>query len=300
MVEQRATPTESRLSQAIVQMHHSRQTLKKFTHKDQAIDDQLNQLQEQARSLKTMRKLNRGQHNQWLPGVYERSILPYLKAWNLKFTEDMQTRLPRELRDMIYDSLWDRETRLAASLLNDMARGAYSQDEDTLLYLYDYHHLPHFLSLQYVGPKIALEVAEALYKSYVGAGFILWSPSWIHRVLTTDCFYVGLTPKDILRDLSIHCKIDSYRTPRVQHAMTKNCRHTAVDKAYIDRKLLKKEFNELLSIKNNSNFKLHILLLQRYIRINVIAEVVNVLREVRAAFIAEGAEVNIVWTYRGN
>jgi hypothetical protein len=47
-----------------------------------------------------------GQYNDWLNDlVLHRTVIPYSRAWNRAFTAQMHSRLPREVRDMVYGYL---------------------------------------------------------------------------------------------------------------------------------------------------------------------------------------------------
>jgi hypothetical protein len=59
------------------------------------------------------------------------------------------------------------------------------------------------------------------------------------------------------------------------------------------------EFGALLDIKKKQDFKLHIILYQRSIRMEVLAEVIEALASVVQHLKQHGACVTVSWTYRG-
>ncbi|EAT89560.1 hypothetical protein SNOG_02829 [Parastagonospora nodorum SN15] len=61
--------------------------------RQQSIDKEKLQLQERIYWLNT------------LHSVYDRSIVPYCRSWNLQFAEELQARLPVEIRNLVYQYL---------------------------------------------------------------------------------------------------------------------------------------------------------------------------------------------------
>lgn len=212
----------------------------------------------------------------------------------------IQINLPRELRDMVYDYLWDRDTRHASFELHAIMRGEFCPDQAHLLHLCDHHGLPHFLSPNYVGPQAALEVAEALYKTDSAEMINVQSPKQLDRVLTRDSFMVGLQPATVLRNLDLWCKLDDYRTPKLSHSQSSKCKHATSDANYIEATRLTADINTLFQVKDKKNFYLSIEFLQRNVRLAVLAEVLETIRHVRNAFVTAGGEVNFTWEYCSN
>jgi hypothetical protein len=63
---------------------------------------------------------------------------------------------------------------------------------------------------------------------------------------------------------------------------------------------LKEEFGNLLAIEDKQGFNLRIHLMQRFIHLEVVAEVMEAIQRVQQAFIAGGGKVDVIWTHRGN
>jgi hypothetical protein len=59
-----------------------------------------------------------------LHSVYDRSTVPYCRSWNLQFAEELQARLPVEMRNLVYHYLWDRDTIVGYPDLARLAGGS--------------------------------------------------------------------------------------------------------------------------------------------------------------------------------
>lgn len=90
-----------------------------------ALDEELEQLTEDNKRIKqrqshiaTLWRMNNGQRHEWLgrcvvtfplpvqaniDSKYKSAIVPYSKAWSRGFAANIHARLPRELRDLIYE-----------------------------------------------------------------------------------------------------------------------------------------------------------------------------------------------------
>ncbi|KAH7091673.1 hypothetical protein FB567DRAFT_617337 [Paraphoma chrysanthemicola] len=289
------------LRAALAKLQRTGARRKELSQKEQAIDEEKAKLQQQLLWLETKRKLLHGQYNEYLHDAYEHSIVPFAKAWNLKFAVEMQARLPRELRDMIYTFFWDSHSFDSDFYTTEVACGNDYRNEHHLLHCVDCHHMAHVLSPVYMGSETALEMVQTLYKSFNEDGLTVWSPASIHRAISTDCFHVGFAvAKTTIRKLSIHCKLDLYRTPPQRHELTDKCNHTAADLSFIKGQVLEQQFKNLLAIEDKRDFDLHILIIQRNIRLDALAEAIEALREVRKTFTEASGKVDVVWTYRGN
>jgi hypothetical protein len=256
-----------------------------------------------------------------LSSAYQDAIIPYAKIWNTGFAERIRYRLPPEIRSLVYSYLWDIDRPAARDLAKThirslggglmesktiatypcilrLSRAIVSLDEKGLRRLYDRHGLPHYLNPEYVGHHIALEVAEALYQALDTAGLLHCLSQNLGKLLGVDCFRLGLDMKSTIRHLTVHCEVDRYRVrgPKCKHL----CQHTAADLACLQHEALKRDFEPLLEIKRQGQFQLNILLIQRSIRIYVLAEAVTALGEVYKRFCDDGNSITVTWTYRGN
>jgi hypothetical protein len=57
----------------------------------------------------------------------------------------------------------------------------------------------------------------------------VWSPNRLNRVLLSDNFRVGLIPATVLQCMSLHCKLDDYRTRPLCGVKSSQCKHTAAE-----------------------------------------------------------------------
>ena len=263
--------------------------------------NEIKRLKEGMIHLSTKRRMIFGQQIDWLDSVYDKSIVPFCKAWNLQFATKMQEYLPRELRDMVYGFLWD-----------DSARGEW---EDTFYEpIYVSHRrkvqpcgcaakhakpIPHFLNPEFVGPATALEMAEAIYRDLGTRPYWLIAerPELIKNVVHNDKFDVGFDPSHYIRAMRVNCKIDRFRTRRTCFKKTNRCQHGPAEKQYIKQRILKSYLAPLLEIKKKSGFHLHIALTQRNLRLAVLQEFLDTIKDVVGAFCQAGGIVTINWLY---
>jgi hypothetical protein len=289
------------------------------------------QLEHEKHCLRTKRLMLRGQQSEWRRDtVWYHVFVPYSKAWNRQFAAQIQARLPREIRDMIYRYFWyfhpDRisnaedetarsrvrrlplygfphfpdDTLVRYGHLMRLSRSMPHVDDRTLSCRFDNVDLPHFLSPDYMGMFIAHEVGVSFYHAISAANLLHCDSHNIRLVLQQDCFQLELPTIDLVKALTIHCKLDQYRTPPPDHRQAPNCKHTAIEAAQIRKNELEEHFKFLLSIKKKQDFRLHILLHQRNIRLNVLAEVIDTLEDVVKSFKQNKALVTVWWTYRGH
>jgi hypothetical protein len=232
-----------------------------------------------------------------------RTFVPYSRAWNMRLADMMQTKLPRELRDMVYAHLWNEHTlicRYSGSFVRLVVGGQLDLDAADLTALCDESELPHFLGSRYVGKTTALEVVHALYKVLHGHDAVRASTQNLRDTLLDDRFCVGFQAITVLRELSIYCKLDRYRTPPFRHKLTPTCKHSDPETLFIDQDKLKADLKAFNTIVDKKNFRLEILLLQRNIRIAVLTESLDVFRDIRKTFVEQGADVQIIWAYDDN
>jgi hypothetical protein len=154
--------------------------------------------------------------------------------------------------------------------------------------------MPHILSPDYIGSATALEAVQSLHEKFNADALTVWSPANINHALTADCFLVGLETRTVIRTLNVSCTLDGYRLPARYRKFASTCKHTSAELAHNDGQLLKEEFGNLLAIEDKQGFNLRIHLMQRFIRLEVVAEVMEAIREVRQAFIAGGGKVDVI------
>ncbi|KAF2824239.1 hypothetical protein CC86DRAFT_457065 [Ophiobolus disseminans] len=243
-------------------------------------------LQERARITEERRKLKQD--------TLEPALSPYSKAWNRSFFQEIRTRLPRELRDMVYAHLWhdismEHEAHMIVSVKRACTRkGGLSHTEngpecDCRA------HLPHFVKPAFVGASIALEVVEAWYKMSQQSEyhpFVVTSVPNIERLVTVDTFAVGLNPADVLRKFGLHVNIEELVDLPGREPVT-------------DLLKVRQGLALLSKIKNKNDFKLEITLGQRRIRLNLWPVVFDLIRPMVLEFEKNGAHVHIRWLYDG-
>jgi hypothetical protein len=215
----------------------------------------------------------------------ERAPEPHCKAWNLAFFEKIHTRLPVELRSMIYAHLWDEATlastyRLMSKSLTGLYRGNYET-----YHLVKEH--PHYMKPAYVGSRTALEVVEAWYRAMgrsTAQRFVINKVRQLERFVTEDVFFVGLYPAKVVRRLDIELNMrDLFLSPD--------------DTMDGDRTMARYYVEFLYRIGNKKGFKLNIKLEQRRIFLNMWPLALEVLGPVVRTFKNEGAYVRIHWTH---
>jgi hypothetical protein len=195
------------------------------------------------------------------------------QAWNLAFTPKL-LRLPRELRDMVYDQIWTRHYILETS--RSMVGRLQGGSIVPLLFVVD---------TQYIDPEVALEIVEAYYRRaprYI-LPFHAITLDDIERLVSMDLFGVGLNPATILRELKISFDVDNLNLPfNIQ----------------VDVEQITEALSWLFKIVKKKGFKLTIELVQRRIRLSLWEEYFMMLKPVLQVFEKEGATVNIMWRYQ--
>lgn len=270
-----------------------------------------------------------GQYSDWLNNtIVNRTIIPYCKTWNQNIAAQMQDRLPREVRDMIYQHLWhydpDRtsphlmarqhvkqhytftclycspDTIAMFPCLLDIAQFMFRAEHDNLSQLFDQSALPHYMSPDYVGVLTAHEIGVSFYKSLNEENLLQCQSSRIESVLKDDPFHLSLPTMELIRNLTVHCNIDRYRTPPPKHQLSSKCRHSLSETELVYSELLWEDFCSLLDIKNKKGFKLHVIIYQRYIRLNVLEKAIEAIQSVLKSLTQDGCSLTVTWTYRGH
>jgi hypothetical protein len=147
---------------------------------------------------------------------------------------------------------------------------------------------PFFIRPVYVGIDSAREIVEAWHKAVPqgpqGKSRFEYSLKGAYRAVTRDSFYVQLNPATVLRALNL--KLDL--TPFVL---------TDKDEDILQRE---KHIATLLRIKRKTHFRLHIVLQQVGIRLNLWSAAMELFRPVIETFEREGACVNVKFRYRNH
>jgi hypothetical protein len=141
-----------------------------------------------------------------------------------------------------------------------------------------------------------------LYKTVNDLYRIVWSSSRLKRAILYDSFRVGLIPSTVLQRIHIDCKLDNYRTRRTCDGTRPNwrCKHTAAEAKFLRGAELAAKFDTLNHIRNKKGFHLFVALKQHNVRLAILAEAMDALRNVRDGFMKAGADVIITWNYSGH
>jgi hypothetical protein len=124
---------------------------------------------------------------------------PCTDACQAPLLDASTTKLPRELRDAVYDEL------LTVELLWQLADFLQNKDNHANFK----HMLTHSLNPKYLGKQIATELAETAFKKlFSHCTFALMinesdSPEVLREPLTMDVFSLGVTPLRFLRRVHI-------------------------------------------------------------------------------------------------
>ncbi|KAF2688856.1 hypothetical protein K458DRAFT_154052 [Lentithecium fluviatile CBS 122367] len=225
------------------------------------------------------------------------TIKTYSQVATFDIAERMQTKLPRELRDIITRQVWD------PSLQGHLRPTLYEDDLARIFRtkcpgrpcecLRDVKNLNPWLNPACVGPAAALESAEMVYRLIVG--MYADSPEMINYQLYADPFHVGFTPLPVIDNFTIEINIDyHFRKQR----RSREAAHKNKDKeAYSFLDTLAEAVENLLKIPKKRGFTLDITLEQRYIRPNVLTEVLKVLKPAIEEFDKEEADIDMRFVY---
>ncbi|KAJ8110308.1 hypothetical protein OPT61_g6821 [Boeremia exigua] len=279
----------------------AKRTHSKCLAKELAIRDELKRIERRKIELATMRKMNGGQRNVWMENLVENIIIPYSKAWNRKIADRVRGTLPVEIRSMVYSYLLDDDTW-------EEFDGPFHA-VTSVLPLYIGHcrcmkshrmpRAPQFLYPEYVGAEAALEIVGKLYSSDWFKEKTVYAPiEHLQTRIHNDPFGAGFDLASCIRSLHVTCLVDRYRTPPKVHLPSEACRHTPYERKYIDRGRLKSEFDQMISVLRNKDFRsLEVTLLQRNVRIDVLEEVLETLIDVHRASRKAKIPMHVEWVY---
>lgn len=162
-------------------------------------------------------------------------IAIYSKAWHLKFSAGICEKLPREIRDMIYDHL------MFPHWLFDLDRDFTS---DWYKKKTSFPVRAHYLQTDHVGEQMAKELAERIIRTCTFEVKSLSLASWLLR---SDLLGHGILPKINIRSLRIHIQTDDRAEDIVTKFPTLEPRQTG----YLEK---------LLNVRRKQGFKLCFLL----------------------------------------
>lgn len=237
----------------------------------------------------------------------EETIIPYAKAWNLKFAEEMQATLPPEIRAMVNDYLVDEDMWIKYVHHFMAVTSVLDPEIGHCCCMHQFHgmpRLPHFLYPQYVGYETARELIEKVYNSNWFENMTLYGvATGLHSLLHTDPFGAGFDIGRFVRSVNIICFVDQYRNPQSctrRDISQDTCRslHTPYARRYLDREKIKSDFNNLFGLEKNKGFhSLEVSFVQRNVRIDVLEEALEAFSEVYHAFRASGCTLRVEWKY---
>ena len=203
----------------------------------------------------------------------------------------MQACLPRELRDLIYDYIWDDNYHRLAS--------CYMSPSPTIGHGFRWTtaHMhpkigrtprdtkPIVINPAYVDLDTAREALEAYYRisAHHEHAFLVRCPEQMHTILHEDAFKLGVLPAEHLRAMDLYL---TQERSEVWLPWT------------IDGNKLSKAFTQLTEgIRRKKYFKLSITFIQTEIRLKQWDLLFRILVPLWTAFEAAGAEVHLYWHY---
>ncbi|KAF1995295.1 hypothetical protein P154DRAFT_526490 [Amniculicola lignicola CBS 123094] len=212
----------------------------------------------------------------------------YSQSWNLKLASEIRSRLPREIRDLIYEQVWTIRDTVQAYQLTRLVRGQEECPGRPCTCLRDRAY-PHILNPAFVGAEIALEAVESFYKYLPAYMSELEDPSHIKAFLYTDALHLGFQPVTAVRSMGIICRTDYYI----------NYDPKSWDAAPIKNKAdLEASFKLLLNIVIKRGFKLRVLISQRVIRLLILNEFLEIIKPILLKLRDEGVKVELAFAYR--
>lgn len=232
----------------------------------------------------------------------EGTIIPYSKAWNRKFAEQIQATFPLEIRSMIHDYLLDSVMWDEYEYALQAVTSAVPPDVGhcrCLIHGNGQLRVPHYLFAKYMGSETAQEIVGKLYRSNWFKEQTLYgiAPS-LHNLIHKDAFGAGFDPASCIKSLDVVCLVDEHRQPPTSHARNETCQHTPYERKYIHGDQLKSDFDHLLEVVHNPNFQcLEVTFIQRNIRIDVLEEALETFANVHQAFKTAGISMRIQWMY---
>ncbi|KAF1954664.1 hypothetical protein CC80DRAFT_595068 [Byssothecium circinans] len=230
---------------------------------------------------------------------FQTAVDAYSKAWNLRFADAMQTKLPAELREMVYNFLWEGSKDAAGK--NDEAAALWYATHPGLSVYEDRHVLPHWIDTAHVGPATAFEIIQAWYRAGNTPGHRVYGPQNIEKFLCDDVFHIGFHPSTEVRSVVVYCMVDRCRLSRVckHNRRRSGCQHTASERSYTNQAELQRCFDSLFKIKNKNQLVVRIELTQCYIRIGVMEEVLKSIGHAYRTLREAGAILTVTWSYCG-
>ncbi|KAF2107258.1 hypothetical protein BDV96DRAFT_303100 [Lophiotrema nucula] len=117
---------------------------------------------------------------------------------------DMRTKLPREIRDMIYHHLWDWSAIYAFAGLEKLT---YNKCPGGECHCLRGIKIPRYLDPDFFGPDGAIEAAEALFRKLPWTTGLVRADD-IKHILTNDPFHIGFSPLNAVRQLTVRFSLD--------------------------------------------------------------------------------------------
>jgi hypothetical protein len=146
--------------------------------------------------------------------IYDTAIMDYSKAETLPLVMKMQSDLPRELRDLIYQFYWDEveveNARAAEPCQGSLLAGTIDAGSSPrcdhpshfLEHCLNWRSTNHLTRPEFVGIDIAREAASSYYRTIT----MVIEAGHIKTTLNKDIFGLGLVPGDHVRSIVLNIR----------------------------------------------------------------------------------------------
>ncbi|KAF2192945.1 hypothetical protein K469DRAFT_280732 [Zopfia rhizophila CBS 207.26] len=166
------------------------------------------------------------------------AITTYSKASCLKFCRKLHSTLPRELRDLVYEHLCNREYSIGVGPRRTMPFASHTH--------HDAHRKAHYLDPSFVDTEMSIEIAEAYYRTNC---FRIYDSYQLKNFLT-DTTLNNIAPALFLRRMTVELRGDIREV--VDYGFT-------VDRVWRSCEALRKSLQILFCISRMKSFDLEIL-----------------------------------------
>lgn len=226
----------------------------------------------------------------------------YSLAWMSGFVAKLRSRLPREIRDMVFESYWAQNPYDLSTSRHESGIMYRSRIPGFVCFASYVDEpwqgpceclrrkpVPGLVDPAYVGREMALEAVEALYRTQ------RWDKQPIEldeidHHLHYDEFHIGFRPSTVVRTTNLLIR-------PVEHT---DVTYSDTPSLTLDPDDIVRPLNLLLRIPNKRNYELRIKISQCRIYLSILAQVIETIKPVLSEFIKAGAHVKIDHCYEGN
>lgn len=229
------------------------------------------------KKLKEKAEWKRKEFREW---SLKSAVRDYAAASCLLLTTRMHARLPRELRDMIYNHIWTPDyIRLHSTYLILNLHGPVREKDKG----------PHVMDARFMSDAVAPEVVEALYRmeNMPIAPFQAHNPFQVERAVMGYNFRLSFDPAKHLRKLNVELDLDDLMWGP----------HEEYDYGKMEMDSIRSKIRTLLMVERKEGFKLSFRLKQRRVRLNDWPLWLDLLKPIMDAFENAGGQVVVAWTY---